>query len=405
MIHLRWLKRFVATLAGLLILALAINLLIDPYGVYRVVAVEGVNANKHLGTDHIRETNHYLAIERGARSLAMGNSRVAIAIDPRHPGWGEAQGPVHNLSLPGAAIDELEVYLRTVLKRQPLKKVVIGLDLLMFNSTGYRREDSYKSKEDSPWDFHKNLLLSVHTLKDSFNTLRKQNNFKYPDYRADGMMSESFMANRVARDGYLKTFHRAETNYLQFRPEFHATNPDNGASRYDSLREIIRLSRQHDFELVLFISPMHARYLELLDFSGLSDDTEEWIRTLLHIVQEDAALHPGQRPVELWDFSGYNSITTERVPPPDDVKTVMTYYWETSHYKNAAGDLVLDRLLNYVAPNRNLPEDFGVKLDPEKVEDHLSRMRGQREAYRRQNPLEIEDLNRLRSKYWESRPL
>ena len=145
---------------------------------------------------------------------------------------------------------------------------------------------------------------------------------------------------------------------------------------------------------------MHARYLELLHFSGLWDESEQWLRTLLRIVQEDAMRHPDKRPVELWDFSGYNTITTERVPPPGDLQTTMIYYWETSHYKKAAGDLILDRIFGYAAPDRGLPEDFGVRLDPEHIEEHLARVRSQREIYRRQNPREMEDLNLLRSKYW-----
>ena len=40
--------------------------------------------------------------------------------------------------------------------------------------------------------------------------------------------------------------------------------------------------------------------------------------------------HPKAPPITLWDFSGYNTVTTEPVPPLEDRQATMQYYWETS---------------------------------------------------------------------------
>jgi hypothetical protein len=69
-----------------------------------------------------------------------------------------------------------------------------------------------------------------------------------------------------------------------------------------------------------------------------------------------------RRPIPLGDFSGYNSMTTEPVPPSGDTTSRMKWYWESSHYRKELGDLVLDRLLEYEGTGRAIPVDFGILL-------------------------------------------
>lgn len=401
MFYSRWIRNFLLLTTLVFLLVGLTNLAIDPYGVYRLVVIDGVNANKHMGTDHAREVNYYLALKRQARTLMLGNSRVAIGLDPKHPGWPEDGHPVFNLGLPGSAIDEVAVYLDAYLQQQPLKRVVVGIDMIMLSALQYAPDDqSFIVESFAPWSFHINNLFSIHTFSDSLETLRKQNRFKYPDYREDGMMAESFKANRVTRDGYLETFHWAEQNYLEFKPVFIRTNPENGASRYDAFKDILRLAHEHQFELIVFIAPMHARYLELFSFSRLWSKYEDWKRDMVRLVGQHRLTNPDDPPVLLWDFSGYNTITSEAVPPAGDKTTAMKYYWETSHFKKEAGDLVLDRILNYRSPDRPLPDDFGVLLSPDNIEQHLATIRAQRLVYRSQRQDEIRDLESMRLKYW-----
>jgi hypothetical protein len=51
----------------------------------------------------------------------------------------------------------------------------------------------------------------------------------------------------------------------------------------------------------------------------------------------------------------------------------MRWFWEISHYRKAAGDLVLDRVLDHNDPTRSLPADFGVRLTGETIDAHLAR--------------------------------
>ena len=84
-------------------------------------------------------------------------------------------------------------------------------------------------------------------------------------------------------------------------------------------------------------------------------------------INEQEAARSGESPYPLWDFSGYNSLTTEDVPPDGDSETQMKWYWESSHYKKELGDLVLDRIFDYHHPERIVPDDFGVLLTPKNI--------------------------------------
>ena len=51
----------------------------------------------------------------------------------------------------------------------------------------------------------------------------------------------------------------------------------------------------------------------------------------------------------------------------------MRWFWDYSHYRKAAGDLVLDRVFGHDDPTRTLPADFGVRVTRATVDAHLLR--------------------------------
>lgn len=148
---------------------------------------------------------------------------------------------------------------------------------------------------------------------------------------------------------------------------------------------------REDIDLRLFISPAHARQWETLAVSGLWSKWEEWKRRLT-VMNEVEAARAGKSPFPIWDFSGYNSISTEAVPALNDVNIIMRYYIDSSHYTAAAGNLVLDRLFDYHSPERTLPADFGVRITPANIEAHLARIRDERERYRRTHAADVAEI-------------
>jgi hypothetical protein len=122
---------------------------------------------------------------------------------------------------------------------------------------------------------------------------------------------------------------------------------------------------------------------------------ERWKRDLVNLLAADAARHPQEKPIPLWDFTGYNSLTTEEVPSAEEEGKPMRWYWESSHFKKELGDLVLDRMFDHHEPSRTIPDDFGVLLTTKNIEAHLARIRAERQRYHETHRQEIAEVEYL----------
>ena len=131
---------------------------------------------------------------------------------------------------------------------------------------------------------------------------------------------------------------------------------------------------QGGMRLRLYINPTHALTMYALHWRGKWDAMQDWQRALVQIAER----HRQQGcDVRLYDFSGFNSITTEATPLVSG-KPDMHYYWEVSHYRDNVGRLILARLFGGDTPP---PADFGVELTPANVDAHHAATRAARYRY------------------------
>lgn len=114
----------------------------------------------------------------------------------------------------------------------------------------------------------------------------------------------------------------------------------------------------------IFISPSHAAQMEAIRIVGLWQEFEQWKREL-------------SKMAPVWDFSGYNSITSE------PVSNGMKNYLDSSHYRKNVGDLVINCLFSY--QEEKVPADFGTLITPANVEAHLTKIRADREVWAEKN--------------------
>jgi hypothetical protein len=88
--------------------------------------------------------------------------------------------------------------------------------------------------------------------------------------------------------------------------------------------------------------------------------------------------------VRIYDFSGFNSVTTESIPQVSS-RPDMVYYWEPSHYRKNVGQMILSRMFGDGA---GVPDDFGVELTPATIAAHLAQGHMGRDRYQLQHPEE-----------------
>ncbi|MGC9502625.1 hypothetical protein [Baaleninema sp.] len=365
------------------------NLVVDPQHLFRVVKIDQFNREKYQVAEPVLRTVKSLDLEGGKYdALILGTSRTHNGIDPLHPVFDGASA--YNAALEGSHIYEIRDVLKFALEHQDLETVILGLDMGSFSVNWTPGEDFSKSRfvDRNVYLSYLDRLISRHTTIDSLKTIAKN----AIDYEQDIIETDRGFKKRQAKSIDSRQLFREELNYSLARvEETDLSVPAFSEDTLEVLREIIADCREHNIELKLFISPVHARQLEKMRELGRYKDFENWKRELVTIVEEDARRNFQKPRVSLWDFSGYNSITTEAVPPEKSSEQ-MRWYLEASHYKKELGDVILAVMAQDSARFEDLPSDFGVLLTENTLETHLASIRTAGDRYRQDYPHEVAEV-------------
>ena len=172
-------------------------------------------------------------------------------------------------------------------------------------------------------------------------------------------------------------------------------NPVTGISMFDPFRYMLRQAYERGTDLRLFVTPLHTSIRMLINALGLQQKYEHWLSELVRINHEEAD-RANRPPLPLWDFSDVNVVTTEPIPAAVDL-TPMKWFWEVSHYREATGDLILNRILG--ESEKVAPEymNFGVPLDARNIQTHLQQSRQAMADWKNENPALFEIVENAKS--------
>ena len=359
------------TLPSLLSLGL-FNIAIDPYGVFNSPQILGLNSLKSKQFSKVRLFKAVNITQIKPKTLLLGSSRTDLGLDPEHPAL-SSQQPAYNLGLVGPNIYEVKRYLEHTLKNQPeLETVVLGIDLFMFNEYKQNAIDFTESrleKENITSSDLLNITLSTNAIQASVETIRSSKaSDAYYLYHPNGL--RYVYQNKPDRSARARF--KGSINGLFNNDEYYH-NYKLSAKFLQDFKDIVAICKERNIELKVFISPSHASQWESLYQSGLWQVFEQWKRELVQITP-------------IWDFSGYNTVTTE--PIAQEMKN----YWDSSHYRQEVGDLVLDRLFD--TPENKVPDDFGTLVTPQNIESHLANIMAEREVWVKNHPEIVDFINR-----------
>jgi hypothetical protein len=421
----------------LVCLVVVFNILIDPYGIFRVVSIPGINADKIAVASNLRLTKAHVVKYFNPTAAIFGTSRAELGIDPEHPAFKEKGYKTYNMAMAGSGLYEIYRTLQHTYyaSNKKLKLAIIGIDFLMFNENrekvvfgtevvNYDEKRLMLSDNDSYFSrtllFDANAILFENALTASVKTLRSQ------DTKAEAIQRQLRPETIKPKELYLSNGMRApgqviiaphrqatlsnEKYYMEkiwtagAEQRFCTTSLDDNQSAFDTFRQIIRFSRKHNIELRLFISPTHARKILAIKQAGLWDAFEEFKKGVVNVLAQDAKKYSNLKPITLWDFMNINSITTEPFPELSDPQSRMKWYWELSHYKIATGNLVLNRILEYNNPHQAVPNDFGVLLTKNNVEIQLEKTLYDSESYEKQFPQYLSEIKKTAAEVFSTRP-
>ncbi|WP_419875837.1 hypothetical protein [Candidatus Pristimantibacillus sp. PTI5] len=343
----KWTLYTLSAAAFILIIIAVANYVIDPYGFYHY-AGKSYNYQKSTERDPY-QFKTYQGKRYQPETLVMGTSR-AMRLDP--PFIESLTGEsTYNLGLPAATSYINFKYLEYMLKvDKSLKTVFLGLDFEIFNEQ-YVNQANFDEKRLKSIFYLQDYfatLLSEKTMKDSrkvlLENLNKTTVFTESRYLGDGSFDETLV---YPPDINQNTLHAIPT-------DFQLTQ--------DSMlyiEKIKELCEQNGIQLHLYISPVHAILLETFWQNSMWADFEDWKRQLVAIAP-------------LWDFSGYHEISTSSLRQSEN-------YNDLSHFSKKIGRLMLYRMLN--KETDKVPPYFGVYLTPENIDEHLNRLRLNREQW------------------------
>lgn len=381
---------------GVILLLVLFNAIIDPYGIFTFSTISSEKWTKVEMVNNVKLHKSINVSRLKPKAVAIGTSRTAFGIDPDNSIWAKSFKPNYNLSLAGGNVYIAYRYLEHAHTISPLKQVIFGLDFFTFNihrpqASDYRG-DFLIVNDDGSYNpqYKRNILsaslLSTTALEASFNTITEKDN-------SNITISDNGLFIGPTWKGHLhKSFIAMEELYFQHvylagkNKEYAFLNPKSGASSLEDFRKLIIYCSQQDIDLKLFISPLHARHQEVIKTLGLWPLFEQWKREIVTILANEDYTS------ELWDFSGYNSVTTDSIGSDSN-----NYYRDSTHYHPIIGDMILSRLFHH--NDNNIPYDFGRILMPENIEEHLASIRAEQEKYNTSHSDDSNEIKKMAIKF------
>jgi len=366
----------------------AVNLVVDPYGLFRIVEAHGLNRLKSQASERGALFKHTGVARIQPRALILGNSRAEIGFDPESPAWPEWARPVFNLALPGAGTGAVAGDFGLALRATRPRLVIVGLDFVDFR-VDPSAQDGFVLAVPSvdPWrDFRDrcSALLTMSSLADSLATIRAQQE-PYPTSLTEAGFNPKRDYLAIARrEGYFALFQqRDQENALNYSrgPKMIFRSGTRTSTAFEAVDSIVALARSRGITVRLVIYPYHAHTLTLFHLAGLWPAFEDWKRELAR--RTDVARQ--NLDIELWDFTGFSPYADEVIPPPGDVRTELQWYWEAGHFKKELGDLMLSEILR----ERTDGERWGSRLTESALEEHMARQREARDAYQRSHAADV----------------
>ena len=344
----------------------AFNFVLNPLGLYNSPVIVGFN-DRHPAASSFTRLYKTEDVKRLRPDVVItGTSRADSGLNPQ-PDYFEGDR-VYNFAMPAASIREQRHALEFAQAVHPLKRVIVTLDFFAFNGKKLENKQFDAARYDiaaleQPRAFFETYgtLLALDTLVASFKHLRYiKKPDRYPYSLPNGYKVSNDMAQDIERHGAAKQFLRPgnenEISVSDF--DFNYTRK-TGDDTFQHFSAMLDFTRRYGINVILLISPVHETYLHQLASQGKTALADEWKQRLVQITKANAEKYHGT-PYTLWDFAYPNSITREPLPAEDDKKTRMRWFWDSNHYKEETGDIVLRRVLG--KPVDAQYADFGRKL-------------------------------------------
>lgn len=379
-------KPYLAVAAGFPLLLVAgvagINYALDPYLIHQWGSPQVQRLRQPVEKLNAWGKTYAIAVYR-PDTIYLGNSRTELGLAVPAPARGYAR--VFNAALSGSTLGDAIQMLGHARQAGPVRNVIWGLDAPSFTlSQGNGELEPGLLAKDGSYLARRALLdlqraVSIDMTRESLALLRGQaESVCLASLARYGQRDGACMRHRIAGWGGTGAVVAART-----REFLRGEGPSDNAM--PALGETILSGC--DLQWRLYINPTHAMTIDGWYRAGKGASYEAWLGALAGLGQQ---LRAAGCDVRIYDFSGFNSITSEAIPRAGD-RSDMQNYWETSHYREAVGDAILARLAGGPAAG----DGFGVELLPASIANRMAGLRASRAAYVAAQPFEAAEAERI----------
>lgn len=319
-----FLKKIAPFVLFIVILEIAVPILVDPYNVFHW---------KKIRDNGVEPNSNYIKMEYILHnpdkfdSFLFGSSRTGFIDVEKIP-----EGKWYNMSYSeGLPAEHLENLKELIEHGIIPKNVMIGVDnISCFVDPAIHDKQFYRIPypRENKLGFYANYFSIKGVIRSLEVTLEHEADD--PDY-----------VERYYRSGCSKRNRdevREWTGDAPYWENYYHNYADNAVR---SIRQIAELCEAYDIHLIIFTNPMYYTTYQQSQFYGY-DIFLEWLSD----------------PVDYYNFSGINDITTNR-----------ENYYETSHYTEEIGDMIIDRIFNDVTDETLESQGFGFYVTVDRLEE------------------------------------
>ena len=386
------------------------NYTVDPYRFFDAPDRPGINKYRQRFFLGQYIAKPYALREQAPEAVILGVSRVGSSMATDHPAW--ANTSAYNYGMAGSTAYLLWRNYQHAKGSGNLKQVVLMLDFYMFNIHEEQRPDAghvrgyeerltvtpeFETNREYPIRVFKDTLpslLSFEMFYESWVTIVAQRRIANQElYRASLTPTGFWINDPTPNRSQRRLFHQIERQYMTTtwfpRPQKKfALRGEDGSTNLIYLQHIIADAHQSGIDLRIGFMPFHARLAEAMHAVDLWQDFDQWKTDVVTLVEETAN-QQGQAVFPVWDFTGYNQITTEAVPSAKDTSTRMRWHLDATHVSRAAGFLIQTVMLE--TAGERYP-DFGQRVHSQNIDAHIEGIRRDRQSYIRVFPEEVKDV-------------
>lgn len=377
-------KPYLAIAAGLpLLLVGAVagtNYVVDPYLMHQWDSPQMRRLRQPVEKLNAWGKTYAIAVYRPG-TIYLGNSRTELGLSV--PVGGSAR--VFNAALSGATLGDAIRMLRHARQTAPVRNVIWGLDAPSFTlEQGNGELEPGLLAQDENYLSRRLLLdlqraVSFDMTGESLALLRGATpSVCQASLARHGQRDGACMRHRIAGWGGTGAVIGART-----REFLRGAGPSESAM--PALGQAIRAACGVKWRL--YVNPTHAMTIDVLYRAGKGAQYEAWLAALAVLGEQLRAAGCDTR---IYDFSGFNSVTSEAIPQAGS-RADMRNYWETSHYREQVGNATLARLAGAPAAQ----DGFGSELLPATIGAHIINLRASRVAYLNARPYEAGRAERI----------